>query len=203
MLFIEAARSPRALTLSGHGAREAQQRPPKTKVSMRPFGSPQQWHGETMDGMTWRTCSLLPPFNRALETPPGSKGNTAPGDDRDFQGDYTQHHVNQQLLCEKNYFHSFNFLMNFSMCSSPRKKKKKFDEKNPFQQPDILTKPGLLREPNAGASCKQTLPFSSPPHKISVFLDQALFTSAVPKSQGRLCASWRKARLLETTLAPK
>lgn len=88
--------------------------------------------------------------------------------------------------------------MNFSMRSSPRDKKEKVGGEKAMPAARHLNE-AWLREPNA--SCKQTLPFFSPPRKIGVVLERALFTPAVPKSQGGLCASWRKARLLETALA--
>lgn len=88
--------------------------------------------------------------------------------------------------------------MNFSMRSSPRDKKEKVGGEKAVPAARHLNE-AWLREPNA--SCKQTLPFFSPPRKIGVVLERALFTPAVPKSQGGLCASWRKARLLETALA--
>lgn len=102
----------------------------------------------------------------------------------------------------KKYFRSFNFLANFSMCSSPRDKRKSLRRKKSSQQPDILGKAGLLREPDGGASCKQTLPFFSPPCEISVFLDRTPFTVTVPKSQGRLCARWRKAWFVQNYSRP-
>lgn len=129
-------------------------------------------------------------FHHCLTRPQEPHREQRPLQRRKWDDRGTVHNNTQTRSCRvrKNYFCSFNFLTNFSMCSSPRDKRKSLRRKKSFQQPDILGKAGLLREPDGGASCKQTLPFFSPPCEIGVFLDQTPFTPTVPKSQGRLGA---------------